>query len=375
MQFFTINLISFGAYDILMYEAILMIPIIVAVIFLFRFYNRLIKKRRQKDKNTPKVISIAVRVVLLAIVLFASLRILGVKLFNFFDFTGEVLRFKLFTLGETEVSLLTIIVMVLVVFVSAKVARLMRNYFNKTVFPRFKIESGLQSSLSKLIGYIVIAFGVIVALQSMGIRLSYLTVFAGVLGVGIGFGMQSITANFVSGIAILFERQIKEGDMVKVGNMIGTVMKIKLRSSIIRTIDNEHLIVPNTEFVSSTVESMSHSDPKLRIQVDVGVAYGTDPHLVREALLEAARVTKNILDVPEPDVLFSAFGDSSLNFVVRVWIAMPALQLEVKSDLHYAIVDQFAKRGITIPFPQRDIYVKQLPQQNPLNRRSENGET
>jgi potassium efflux system protein len=365
MKFLTMDLISFGAYDILMYEAILMIPIIVAVVFLMRLYNRLIKKRKKKGKNTPKVISIVVRIVLLAVVLFASLRILGVKLFNFFDFTGEVLRFKLFTIGETDVSLLTIIVMVIVVFVSTKVARLLRNYFNKTVFPRFKIESGLQASLSKLIGYIVIAFGIIFALQSMGIRMSSLTVFAGVLGVGIGFGMQSITANFVSGIAILFERQIKEGDMVRVGNMIGTVMKIKLRSSIIRTIDNEHLIVPNTEFVNLTVENMSHSDPKLRIQVDVGVAYGTDPHLVREALLEAAQVTEDILDVPEPDVLFSAFGDSSLNFVVRVWIDKPALQLKVKSELHYAIVEQFAKRDITIPFPQRDVYVKKLPQQNP----------
>jgi small-conductance mechanosensitive channel len=364
MDFFVIKLIRFGTYDILMYEAILMVPLIVAVIYMFRLFNRLVKKRQQKGKNTSKVISIIVRIALLAVVLFVSLRVLGVKLYNFFDFAGEVLRFRLFTIGDTDVSLLTIVVMAIVVFASTKIARLLRNYFNKTVFPKFKIESGLQSSLSKLIAYIVIAFGIIVALQSMGIKLSYLTVFAGVLGVGIGFGMQSITASFVSGVAILFERQIKEGDMVKVGNMIGTVMKVKLRSSIIRTIDNEHLIVPNTEFVNSTVENMSHSDPKLRIQVDVGVAYGTDPYLVREALLEAANVTEDILEVPEPDVLFSQFGDSSLMFVLRVWIDRPVLQLKVKSELHYAIVDQFKSRGITIPFPQRDIHVKQLPPQN-----------
>jgi small-conductance mechanosensitive channel len=197
----------------------------------------------------------------------------------------------------------------------------------------------------------------------MGIRLSALTVFAGVLGVGIGFGMQSITANFVSGIAILFERPIKEGDMVKVGTMIGTVMKINLRATIVRTIDNEHLIVPNSQFINSTVENMSHSDPKLRLHVDVGVAYGTDPHLVREALLQAVRVTENILDVPEPDVLFSSFGDSSLNFVLRVWVADPSIQLIVKSELHYAIVEQFKQRNITIPFPQRDLHIRQLPQQ------------
>jgi small-conductance mechanosensitive channel len=330
-----------------------------------RLYTRLVKKRKTRGKKTSKIITIVVRLLLIAAVVFASLRIIGVRLLNFFDFAGEILRFKLFTLGETDVSLLTFIVMAIVVFVSAKLAKLLQGYFNRTVFPKFKIESGLQSSLSKLIGYIVIVIGVIIALQSMGIELSYLTVFAGVLGVGIGFGMQSITANFVSGIAILFERQIKEGDMVKVGNMIGTVMKIKLRSSIIKTIDNEHLIVPNTEFVNVTVENMSHSDPKLRIHVEVGVAYGSDPHLVREALLEAARLTENILDVPEPDVLFSAFGDSALVFQVRVWIDRPTLQLQAKSDLHYAIVEQFRKRGITIPFPQRDVHVKQLPPQSP----------
>jgi len=361
MQFFGIKLISFGVYDILMYEVLLMVPLIVAVIFILRLYNRLTKRRKQKGKNTSKAITIIIRVILLAFLVFVSLRVLGVELSNFFDFGGEVLRFKLFTVGGTDVSLLTIIVMAIVVFVSTKIAKLLKNYFNRAVFPRFKIDSGLQSSLSKLIGYIVITIGIIIALQGMGIRLSALTVFAGVLGVGIGFGMQSITANFVSGIAILFERQIKEGDMVKVGNMIGTVMKIKLRSSIIRTIDNEHLIVPNTEFVNTTVENMSHSDPRLRLHVEVGVAYGTDPYLVREALLEAARLTENILDVPEPDVLFSSFGDSALNFVIRVWVAGPAIQLMVKSQLRYAIVERFRQRGITIPFPQRDVHLRQLP--------------
>jgi small-conductance mechanosensitive channel len=108
---------------------------------------------------------------------------------------------------------------------------------------------------------------------------------------------------------------------------------------------------------------MSHSDPKLRIQVEVGVAYGTDPHLVREALLEAARVTEDILDVPKPDVLFSLFGDSALIFVLRVWVANPIGQLKVKSNLHYAIVEQFKQRHITIPFPQRDVHIKQMPPQ------------
>ncbi len=362
-QFLVFDIITFGTYDIQMFEVLLLIPLILAVIIIMRLHTRFIKKRKQKRKKTPRAITIIIRILLVILAVFVSLRILGVRLYNFFDFAGEVLRFKLFTLGETDVSLLTIIVMAVVVYVSTKLAKLVRNYFNKTVFPRLKIEPGLQFSLSKLIGYIVIAIGILIAIQGMGIRLSALTVFAGVLGVGIGFGMQSITANFVSGVAILFERPIKEGDMVKVGAMIGTVMKINLRATIIKTIDNEHLIVPNTQFVNATVENMSHSDPKLRLHVDVGVAYGTDPHLVREALLEAARATENILGVPEPDVLFTSFGDSALNFVLRVWVADPFMQLKVKSELHYAIVDQFRQREITIPFPQRDVHIRQLPRQ------------
>ena len=133
-----------------MYEILLMIPLIIAVIFIMRCYNRFVKKRRQKGKKTPRAVSISIRVLLIIFVVFISLRILGVQLHNFFDFAGVVIRFKLFTIGDPDVSLLTIIVMAVVVYVSTKLARLVRNYFNKAVFPRFKIESGLQSSLSKL---------------------------------------------------------------------------------------------------------------------------------------------------------------------------------------------------------------------------------
>jgi small-conductance mechanosensitive channel len=361
MHFLSKSIITIGAYDITLFEILLMVPLIAAAILIMRLYTRFITKRGVRQRKGVRNFTRILRIIVILLVIIGSMRILGVKLFNFFDFAGAVLRFKLFTIGETEVSLLTIIVMAVVVYVSAKLSKLVRNYFNNSVFPRFKIEPGLQFSLSKLIGYAIIAIGVFIALQGLGIRLAALTVFAGVLGVGIGFGMQNITANFVSGVAILFERPIKEGDMVRFGTTVGIVQKISLRASIIRTIYNEHLIVPNTQFINSTVENMSHSDLKLRVHVDVGVAYGTDPRLVQDALLEAARLTENVLDNPEPDVLFKQFGDSSLNFELRAWISDPQYRLRVESDLHFAIVDQFKERGITIPFPQRDVYIKQLP--------------
>jgi potassium efflux system protein len=363
-QILDITILNIGSYRIVVSEILLIVPVIVAGVLFLRLYSRFIKKRGLTQNRTIRTVTRILRGLVLFFVAVGSIRILGVRLTNFFDFAGEVLRFKLFTLGETDVNLLTIIILSVVVFVSTKLAKWARAYFSNTVFPRFKLDEGLQFSLSKLIGYTIIAIGILIAMQGLGIRLAALAVFAGVLGVGIGFGMQSITANFVSGIAILFERPIKEGDIVRLGTTVGTVEKINLRSTVIRTLYNEHLIVPNSQFINSTVENMSYSDLKLRVHVYVGVAYGTDPHLVEEALLEAARTTEGILYNPEPDVLFSAFGDSSLNFELRAWVADPLQRLKAESRLHFAVVKQFKERSIAIPFPQRDVYIKQIPERD-----------
>jgi potassium efflux system protein len=360
-QILDITILTIDSYRIALSEILLIVLFVAVAVLIMRLYFRFIRKRGLTDNRAIRTITKILRGLLFLLVTVGSIRILGVRFTNFFDFAGEVLRFKLFTLGENDVNLLTIIILSVVVFVSTKLARWIRNYFSNTVFARFKLDEGLRFSLSKLIGYTVLAIGILIAMQGLGIRLASLAVFAGVLGVGIGFGMQSITANFVSGVAILFERPIKEGDMVRLGTTIGVVEKINLRSTVIRTIYNEHLIVPNSKFINDTVENMSYSDLKLRVHVYVGVAYGTDPHLVEEALLEAALTTDGILDRPEPDVLFTAFGDSSLNFELRAWINDPMQRMKAESRLHFAVVEQFRERQITIPFPQRDVYIKQVP--------------
>jgi small-conductance mechanosensitive channel len=301
------------------------------------------------------------RGLLIFLVFLGVMRVLGVRLDNFFDFVRAVLSFRLFTLGETDVSLLTILVMVAVVWVAVKIARVVRRYFQNSVFNRFNLEYGVRASLSKLIAYVIIAIGIVIALQGLGIKLSALTVFAGVLGVGIGFGMQSITANMVSGIVILFERPIKEGDMVRLGTTVGTVRKINLRATVIQTIYNEHLIVPNSEFINETVENMSYEDLKLKISVKVGVAYSSDPRAVREALIEAARRTENVMESMEPYVLFRDFGDSSLDFELFAWIDGPLKRYQIESEMRYNVFQIFREREITIPFPQRDLWVKQVP--------------
>ena len=359
--FLSHEIMSFGTYSITVLNAILIVPIVFIDILILRLFNRFFRKRDLLKKKFIRNLNRIIKGIVHILAFVFIMRVLGVKLTNIFDFIVAVLNFKLFTIADTDISLITLIVIAVVVFVSAKIARLVRNYFNKRVFQRFNIEEGLRLSLSKLIGYLIIVIGVIIALQGLGIKLTALTVFAGVLGVGIGFGMQSITANIVSGIVILFERPIKEGDMVRLKDTIGEVVKINLRATVVKTILNEHLIVPNSEFINSTVENMSYSDIRLRIRVRVGVAYGTDPHLVKEALIAAARSTENVLATPEPTVWFKEFGDSSLNFDLFAWVDNPKKRFETESEIHFSIVKQFKIHDITIPFPQRDVYIKQVP--------------
>ncbi|MCK5094464.1 MAG: mechanosensitive ion channel [Spirochaetes bacterium] len=355
------NIITFGAYGINVLDIILIVPIIFVDFTLLRIFRKYVRKRALLKKGFGKTFSRIVKGIIHFLAFLGVILTLGVGIINIFDFIIAVLKFKLFTIADTNISLFTIIVMAIVIFVSTKLSRFVRNYFHDTVFQKFNIEEGLKFSLSRFLGYLVIAVGIVIALQGFGIRFSALTVFAGVLGVGIGFGMQNITANIVSGIAILFERPIKVGDMVRLSNTIGEVMKINLRATIIRTIFNEHLIVPNTEFINATVENMSYGDLKLRICIEVGAAYGTDPLLVNEALIEAARATENVMIDPEPTVLFKKFGNSSLDFELFAWIDDPHKRFVTESDLHYKIVEKFNQKKITIPFPQRDVYIKETP--------------
>ncbi len=363
-RFLLNDIIEFGTYGISVLDILLIVPIVFADFTLFRAVNRLLKKRRLLEKTLVKTLAKIFRWILHFLAFIGVMSVLGVKIENIFDFIYEVLNFKLFTIAETHISLLTIIIMIVVIWVSAKLSKVVRNYFDKSVFPRFNIEEGLRFSLSKFAGYLVIAIGVIIALQGFGIKLSALAVFAGVLGVGIGFGMQSITANIVSGIVILFERPIKEGDMVRLSNTFGQVLKINLRSSIIRTIYNEHLIVPNSDFINGVVENMSWGDIRLRLSVKVGVSYGTDPLLVQRALIEAANKTVNVMNNPEPTVLFRDFGDSSLNFELLAWIENPTQRFTTESSIRFTIVQIFREYGITIPFPQHDVYIKTMPHES-----------
>ena len=245
--------------------------------------------------------------------------------------------------------------LILVFWISSRTKRFL--------FNRFLVHSGLDRSLqyaiSQIASNVVLVVGIFVVLQNTGIHLEALTVFAGAVGVGIGFGLQNITSNFISGLVILAERPITIGDLVEVGGVTGQVQKIRARSTVLVTSDNITTIIPNQKFIDSPVTNWTYGDPKVRFRIPVGVAYGSDVEKVRATLIEAAAEDPHTLDDPAPSVFFVEFGSSSLNFELVAWSdEMSHRPRRYQSDLNFAIDKKFREAGIEIPFPQRDLNIR-----------------
>ncbi len=277
---------------------------------------------------------------------------------NFFEKIEEIFNYKIFTLNGTDITITSIILFLLIVLIFLFLSRISRNKFLPKILGKFKIDEGIQFMLSKLVQYLIVFVGVIIAFQFIGIDLTGLTVVLGFLSVGIGFGLQNVTSNFIAGIILLFERPINIGDRVTVGNTEGDVRNINIRSTTIRSLNNISYIVPNSEFISSTVINWSHIDKRIRMDLDVGVSYNSEIDIVLKALREVADENNNVLRTPEPEVLFKEFGDSSWNMQLRVWIENPQRFYYVKSELNCAIVQKFRDYKIEIPFPQRDLHLR-----------------
>jgi small-conductance mechanosensitive channel len=252
------------------------------------------------------------------------------------------------------------ILLLLILFASVIIIeRIVQKQLIRRFLSRTKLQSSLQFGLSRIIGYTLIAVGFYVAFQLVGVDLSSLAIIAASLGVGVGFGLQNIINNFVSGIIILAERPISIGDRIEVAGVAGRVTKIQLRSTTVVTNDNITMIVPNADFISNTVTNWSHGDPKVRIRVPVGVAYGSDLKLLQQLLLEAAGEHPKALRDPSPVVLFTEFGDSSLNFELGVWTQeMTATPVHFTSEMNFIIEQKLRENDIEIPFPQRDLHVR-----------------
>ena len=231
------------------------------------------------------------------------------------------------------------------------------------LFNRLLADSGLDRSLqyaiAQILSNIVLVVGVFIVLENTGIHLAALTVFAGAVGVGIGFGLQNIASNFISGLVILAERPITIGDRVEVAGIVGRVQQIRARSTVILTGDNIAMIVPNSKFIDSPVTNWHYGDPRVRFRLPVGVAYGSDVNKVQEALIAAAREHSATLNDPEPTAFLEKFGDSTIDFELVVWTQeMSYKPRRFRSDLNYLIYKHLTAAGVEIPNPQRDLHIK-----------------
>jgi len=271
---------------------------------------------------------------------------------------GQVIEYPLFYLNQRPITITAIVVGLIILLIFVFVSRGLRRILSTRLFPKYKLDKGIELAILKILHYLMVGLGIIVAVQFIGLNLTSLAVVFGLLSVGIGFGLQNIVSNFISGLIILFERPIKIGDRITIGDVLGDVENISLRATHIRTIDNIAIIVPNSEFITSQVTNWSHGDPKIRIHVKVGVAYGSDVPLVIESLLKVAQEHPEVLEKPPPKVWFREFGDSSLNFDLLAWIPNPKKRPVIISDLNKGIDEIFRKNKIQIPFPQRDLHIR-----------------
>ena len=271
----------------------------------------------------------------------------------------EILYFDI-EVGSVSFTIGGIAAFVFTVWFSFQLSRFIRFVLSEDIFPRLQMARGIPYAISAFTHYAVLLLGFFIAIAAMGIDMDRFALLAGALGVGIGFGLQNVVNNFISGLILLSERPVQVGDTIEAGGALGEIKRIGIRSSTVRTWTGAELIVPNSELISERVTNWTLSDRQRRVDVPVGVAYGTDRNRVIEALSEAIKDCPGIMEHPAPEVFFRGFGDSSLDFEVRGWTGDLAGIARVQSDMAMAIGQAIDQAGIEIPFPQRDLHVRSV---------------
>jgi len=264
----------------------------------------------------------------------------------------------LFHLAARDISSLSVLLGLALLLLFFAGARFLGDLLGRQVLPRMGMDRPLSEALGTVLRYVLIVVGVMVALDTIGFDLGTLQIGLGALGVGIGFGLQDLVQNFASGIILLFERTIKRGDIVSMEGGVAKVLRIGLRSSVVRNRSGHEIVVPNKLLVANPVTNYSLSDSKVRIDIRVGVSYGSDPREVEKVLVDAAGENEDLLPKPKPKVLFRNFGDSSIDFELRAWLNDEMLEPRVRSELLFSIWYKLKQAGIEIPFPQRDLHLR-----------------
>lgn len=303
---------------------------------------------------TRKIISIANFVAIIAILIF-MMDVINIKR-PIYNAVTAIFTNK-FNIGLTSFTLWDIVVFFLVIWLSIIIAKMIRIVLEKDVLNKLSLGKGVPYTIAMMVRYSIITVGVILAVTAAGIPMNNLTVLFGAFGVGIGFGLQDIFNNIVSGFILLFERPLQIGDTIEIGKYVGNVKTIGIRSSNIRTFDGAEVIVPNGQLISNEVINWTLSDQRRRIEIVVGVAYGSDPHKVNKLLKNLLLEHHDVIDDPSPYVYFNEFGESSLNFRLLFWTSYSGEWIRIRSEVMFKIYDTLMQEGISIPYPQIDLHL------------------
>jgi potassium-dependent mechanosensitive channel len=341
---------------IILYTTVRILTSLVWLAFRTKRVQRLISVRLHGEMMSRGVGRFFV-LVATAVWLIATLELFTIR-HQVFESVSSALKISI-SLGKVSFSVGDVLAFALILIGGYLLASLLRFMLREEVLSRIPLQRGLPNAISTLAHYLVLLLVFLLALAGAGVDLSRFALLTGAFGVGIGFGLQNVVNNFVSGLILLFERYINVGDIIEMGELSGEITRIGIRSSTVRTFQGAELLVPNGNLVSNQVTNWTLSDLRRRIDLPVGVAYGTDPEKVLELLLSVARSHSEVLRDPEPAAVFQGFGDSSLNFELRFWAPKFQTHLQLKNEVAIGIVKALNEAGIEIPFPQRDLHIKE----------------
>ncbi len=342
---FSLLFSKFGLFEQI-YRGLLIFFSSYSLIFLF-LLSIMINIRGEKS-NWRNILAIGILILIIAL-----LHILGV--------IAPVLNFikrPLITIADTHISLLDVFFAFIIFYLSIRYSQSIKELLEKRLQRFPAMDLGRINITSMIVRYLIIIIGIFIALSIVGIDLTTLKVLIGALGVGIGFGLQHMVNNLLSGFIILTDKSIVVNDLIEVDGLLGLVEAIGLRATIIRTFNNIEVIVPNSELVYNKVTNYTHSDNLIRIDIPIGISYSSDPNRVKEVLIKALSHLENRVEEPPIDVFFTNFGESSLDFTVLIWTDQPLKKKRIESEARFAIWKALKENDIEIPFPQRDIHIK-----------------
>ena len=373
---FTTAILNIAYVGVALFAAILILESIIVI----SFQSRVFSKLRIVQKNSQLLQERAVSLLrFLAVILWTVFSLRNLNIYDpLKEFTMNILT-ESWQVGNFSFALGDILIFFITVWLSILLSRLIRFILEEDVLPRIPLPRGVPASISLLTNYVILVFGFLIALTAAGLEWSKFALLAGALGVGIGFGLQQVVNDFISGLILIFERPIKVGDTVEVGVLKGTVKRIGIRSSTIRTFEGAEVIVPNGTLIQSEVTNWTLSDRLRRIEVKVGVSYGSDPNQVLKILQKVAKDNPVVLENPAPMILFQGFGESSLDFSFRIWTSDFDNWLTFSSEITLEVHNALKAADIEIPFPQRDLHLrsvdKDIPQELTAPQKKSDGKS